>query len=182
MATQQKTEEKKDNGSRTLQQGQQGGEQPSRELERSRREGRDTALGFLSPFSLMRRMFEDFAGSFMGLEMPRVDVEKRDNDILVQADLPGMAPEDLRVTIDENMLILEGERRDERENRRENMYTSERTYGRFRRVIPLPADIDPSKARASFQDGVLEIEVPMLEERRQRGRNIEVQRGKGTRH
>jgi len=173
MATGQKTNEK-DTGSRTLQPSR---EEPAGQLMPQRRGQRDLMFGMPNPFSLMRRMFDDFAGLMMP-ELPRVDLLKRDNDIVAQVDLPGMSPDDVRVTIDDNLLIVEGERRDEREDRQGDVYTAERMYGRFRRVIQLPVEVDPATTQASFDAGVLEVTMRPLTREQQRGRNIEIKRGR----
>jgi HSP20 family protein len=132
------------------------------------------------PFSLMRRLFDDMERLWGGggrepLEqalvpfVPAVDADRRGDRIVVRVDLPGMAADDVSVTITDNALIVEGERRVEARDR--GVY--ERTYGSFRRVIPLPENTEADSAEARFENGVLEISV-RAPERRERGRNVEI--------
>jgi HSP20 family protein len=154
-----------------------------------------------SPFALMRRMMEDmdrlfdeyvpgrFAPPserrevqprgmpFLAMWEPQVDVVQREGKLIVRADLPGLQKDDVRIEITDEGLVLEGERRSEIEEEREGTYRAERSYGSFRRVIPLPEGIDAAGAQAHFENGVLEITFPVSEEQ-SRGKRIEIQEGK----
>jgi HSP20 family protein len=153
-----------------------------------------------SPFSLMRRMMEDFdrmfeefgfgrglggslpaAGERGGLPMdwsPAVEMFERDGQLVIRADLPGLSPDDVRLEItDDGSLVIEGERRSEMEAEEEGgVYRSERTYGRFSRVIALPEGVDADRAQARFDNGVLEISLPLPQQSQRR--RIQIQ-GKG---
>lgn len=148
-----------------------------------------------SPFAFMRRfseemdrLFDDFSfgrgwfapgferaldqpGTFAGgVWAPQVEVMERDNQLVVRTDLPGMTKDDITVDIDDNALIIRGERKSEREENEEGYYRSERSYGSFYRQIPLPSGVNADEARADFRHGVLEITMPApkrTEERRQ---------------
>jgi HSP20 family molecular chaperone IbpA len=111
-----------------------------------------------SPFALLRDMFERF-----DFAMPRVDITHADDQVLIQIDLPGIHPEDLEVVIDEYSLELEGEHR---ELRAGTVVQSERGYGRFVRVIPFHQAVDPSTAEAAFDNGVLEVRVRAVGQRK----------------
>ncbi|HEY4886888.1 MAG TPA: Hsp20/alpha crystallin family protein [Myxococcales bacterium] len=154
----------------------------------------------LSPFSLLRRMLEDMDRMFEGLGTgrgagtaglergpaaslaqvwsPAIDIVERDGRLVVRADLPGMSPDDVRIEVRDDALVLEGERRSEIEVEEEGVYRSERVYGRFSRVIPLPDGADLDKASARFENGVLEIEIPLREDSRRR--RIEIQGGSAS--
>ena len=80
--------------------------------------------------------------------------------MVVKVELPGVKKEDTEVVIRDNYLIIRAEKKEEAEENREHLHIRERIYGKFERVIPLPADVDPDKAKASFKDGVLEIRLP----------------------
>ena len=69
---------------------------------------------------------------------PNIDVRERDNNLIVSADLPGLAKDDVKVEVTDEGLLIEGERKHEHEERHEGYYHSERSYGMFRRVVPLP--------------------------------------------
>ena len=164
---------------------------------------------FNSPFSFMRRfseemdrLFDDFAfgggsmfrpGSGRGLfspsfgggfgEMsrwtPQTEVFQRGNELVVRADLPGLNRDEVNVELEDDQIIIHGERRDERETNEQGFYQTERSYGSFYRAIPLPEGIDGEQAKADFNNGVLEITMPMPE-RQSRGRRIEIGEGRQT--
>lgn len=135
---------------------------------------RDTSVGLPTPFSVMRRLFDDFASLAMP-SVPRIDITKRDGNIFVQADLPGMAPDDITVRVEDDTLVLEGERHVERDIREDDIWTAERSYGHFRRVVHLPPGIDAESAQARFENGVLEIKLRAPDQAK-RGRTIEINR------
>jgi HSP20 family protein len=142
----------------------------------------------LSPFMLMRRMMEDLDRMFeefgstrgaggnlgdrggLGMDWsPAVEMLERDGQLVIRADLPGLSPEDVRIEVSDDGLVIEGERRSEIEVEDEGgVYRSERTYGRFSRLIALPDDVDVSQAQARFDNGVLEIVIPLPEESQRR--------------
>jgi HSP20 family protein len=109
-----------------------------------------------------------------GLWYPQVEVREREGKLVVCTDLPGMRKEDVHVEVRDNALILQGERRQESEQGGESFYRSERSYGHFQRVIPLPEGVDAGQAQASFKDGVLEITVPLPQRDSPQGRRIEI--------
>jgi HSP20 family protein len=78
-------------------------------------------------------------------------------EITVKAEIPGVEADDLDVSLDERMLIIGGERKQEKEEKEENYHRMERSYGHFRRAVQLPADVDPQKIEASYKKGVLKI-------------------------
>ncbi|MDM7915637.1 MAG: Hsp20/alpha crystallin family protein [Candidatus Eisenbacteria bacterium] len=144
-----------------------------------------------SPFDLMRRFTEEMGRWFDGFGpragamrsgraavswAPPVEILERDNHLLVRAELPGMKKEDVKVEVREGDLVIHGERRREHEERREGMVQSEWSYGEFYRRLPLPDDVDASQANGRFHDGILEISLPIVEERR-KGREIPIEAG-----
>jgi len=114
----------------------------------------------VSPGFEMMRHFFGHGSSRTGT--PPVEIFERDDRLVVRADLPGIRREDVKVRVVHDALIIEGERRSERErapDRRGGYYESELTYGRFSRKIVLPGRIDAHRVRARFENGVLEVEV-----------------------
>jgi len=82
--------------------------------------------------------------------------------VVVKAELPGVNKEDIDVTIKENSVHLKAERKEEREEKTENVHRVERFYGKIERIIPLPAEVKPEDAKAEYKDGVLEIRIPKV--------------------
>jgi len=130
----------------------------------------------------MDRMFDELglgwnrAGSMMTTLRwtPQIDVSHRNNELVVRADLPGLNKDDIKVDVTEEAITIQGERRREHEEEREGVYRSERSYGHFYRMIPLPEGAKTDQARASFKDGVLEITMPSPAEHATRGRRLEI--------
>lgn len=104
---------------------------------------------------------------------PQVEVLQRGNNLVLRADLPGLRREDVHLEVDDGMLTISGERRYESESEGEGLYHSERSYGRFSRSIPLPPGTDGDSIEARFSDGVLEVTLPLPQER-SRARRIEI--------
>lgn len=138
-----------------------------------------------NPFGMMRRftsdmerLFEDFGGfrfpslftsetwpfrtEFGEMDwMPQVEVIQNKGQFIVRADLPGMTKDDIKVEFTGDMLTLSGERKEEKEEKREGFYRSERSYGNFYRQLPLPEGAITEKAEATFRNGVLEVTMPV---------------------
>jgi HSP20 family protein len=111
---------------------------------------------------------------FGGLWAPQVEVFERGNTLVVRADLPGLSRENVDVELDEDALIIRGERRNDVEDESDGLYRSERSYGSFYRAIPLPEGIDASACNASFKDGVLEVTLPKPPQQRSKAQRIDV--------
>jgi HSP20 family protein len=137
----------------------------------------------------MNRLFDDaFAGfpgssggalsAFGGEFKPRIDVRESDNSLIIDAELPGVAEDDLDVQISDNMLTIRGEKRSEKkEEKGEEYHYVERTYGSFARSIPLPFDIDPDAVDAVFKDGILKLTLPKPPEAVRTSRKIGIKKG-----
>lgn len=108
---------------------------------------------------------------------PQVEVFQRQNDLVVRADLPGLTRDDVKVDVTEDRIVIQGERKREREEEHEGVYRSERSYGSFYRAIPLPEGTITDQAKASFKDGVLEITMPAPPDEVRRGRRLEITEG-----
>lgn len=127
---------------------------------------------FLEGFGLTRWPFAE-SGERLAIS-PSVDVSETDDEIKVSADLPGMDEKDIEVTLDNDVLVLRGEKKREREEGKRNYHLVERTYGEFCRRIPLPSSIDPEKVKARFAKGVLTVSIPKKPEASSRERKIEI--------
>lgn len=98
-----------------------------------------------------------------GAWAPPVDIFEKDNNLVIRAELPGVDKKDIDVRIENGVLTLHGERKQETTINEENAYRMERVYGTFTRSFSLPTTVDPSKINALFKDGILELMVPKLE-------------------
>ncbi len=95
---------------------------------------------------------------------PSVDIFENDNDIVVKAELPGLNAKDIEVKLENNVLVLKGERRFEKEAKEENYHRIEREYGSFSRVFSLPTAVNSEKVFAEYKDGILKVILPKKEE------------------
>ena len=152
-----------------------------------------------SPFAFMRRfseemdrLFEDFGfgrgllapGLERGLDQletlrtgiwaPQVEVLERNDELIIRADLPGMSKDDIQIDLDDNSLVIRGERQNEHEEDEEGYYRSERSYGSFYRRIPLPAGVNSETANAEFRNGVLEITMPAPKRTSEKRRPLQI--------
>ena len=120
---------------------------------------------------MQARFFEPFFGRFNFLEdetksgvwAPPVDVAEEKDKIFVRVEVPGMKESDLKVSFEDGLLTVSGERQFERKDDR-NYHRIERTYGTFTRTFSLPRTVDANSIAAHYRDGILEIEIPKLEE------------------
>ncbi|MDP1709224.1 MAG: Hsp20/alpha crystallin family protein [Gammaproteobacteria bacterium] len=134
----------------------------------------------LSPFEEMERMFEGmFPRSLMRhgrwnwpswgelaaptIPIPRVDVVDRDDEIVVRAELAGVDKKDVDVSLTDSTVTIKGSTRREEKEEKGNYYRCEISRGSFARTVSLPAEVDDSKAKAVFKDGMLEISMPKKE-------------------
>jgi HSP20 family protein len=95
--------------------------------------------------------------------MPSVDVFEEGDSIVVKAELPGMTTDQVKLSVEDDCLVIEGERKSETEKKEKDYYYSERQYGSFYRRVPLPAPVDDTKAEATMKDGVLTLKAPRRE-------------------
>jgi HSP20 family protein len=112
--------------------------------------------------------------------VPAIETFQREGKLVVQADLPGLQADDVTVEIDDGVLTLSGERREEHEVDESGVRRTERRYGRFTRSIALPEGARTEEVQASFCNGVLEITVPLSQSSQQR-RAVQIQNASGDR-
>ena len=159
----------------------------SKQSEQNRGLSRGGQNSVRSPFSLisrfseeMDRLFNDFGGGFNQMTLndfsPQTEIFERGDELVVHADLPGMSKDDISVDIEDDQIVIRGERRNEREHNDEGVYHTERSYGSFYRAIPLPEGIDAEQAKADFSNGVLEITLPKPPQK-SKGRSLEIGEG-----
>ena len=143
------------------------------------------------PFEDMERLFENFSTrgwlrpfhwdmpvmdeliSAAEQKMPCVDVIDRDDEILVKAELPGVEKKDLDISVTKSSVRIKGKTSHEEKEEKGNYYRCEISRGSYERNVRLPADVDESKSKASFKDGMLEITLPKIEKTKHHSIKIE---------
>ncbi|MBV9454305.1 MAG: Hsp20/alpha crystallin family protein, partial [Rubrobacter sp.] len=108
---------------------------------------------------LARRQSGQQRGQHLTEWAPAVDVLQRDGDLVVRAELPGVRPEDVNITLQDNVLTISGERQEEQEERRGGYYVKERRRGTFSRSMTLPEGVSEDSIRARYEHGVLEVSI-----------------------
>jgi len=129
------------------------------------------------PFQFMRRMMEEMdrlveainpslvSGGTAAARLwsPAIEVARRDGSLVIRAELPGLSKDDVKVELTPDGLLIQGERKEEHAEEQEGVLRSERRYGRFSRTIPLPDGANAEQAKAQFNNGVLEVTIPVPE-------------------
>jgi HSP20 family protein len=115
--------------------------------------------------TMFRRFLEDWETPlwYDGNWTPALDVADREDSLLVRVELPGLKSEDIDISVQGNVLIITGEKKESTEEKEKNYYHSERRFGSFRREVTLPTGVDANKIDATFHDGVLSIVLPKSE-------------------
>ena len=140
-----------------------GGRRPWEPLEQIRRE-----VG-----QVLRTLFGEPPAGGAAAWAPHIDVVEGEKEIVVRADLPGVDPAQIDVTVRDNVLVLRGEKKDEQESREGGRHRAERFVGRFHREIPLPPGADVDHIRATAAHGVLTVVVPKKAEAQPRKINVQ---------
>lgn len=164
----------------------------NRSLTRGGRESRD-----LSPWNVFRddlwdlfdRFSRDFTRDFdMPLSLsqeqfvPKIEVKDTGDSYMVCAEVPGMDEKDINLTLKDNKLIIEGEKKKEwrDEDKSKGYFHSEFSYGKFYRAIPLSDDVDTENVSASYRNGVLDIELKKIPEKASKSKKIEITSGRSN--
>lgn len=145
----------------------------------------------LSPFEEMERRFEDlFRRPFSLMEpswwprlrMPemeevsaKVDIFEEGDNFVVKAEIPGLKKEDIEVNLTGDMITISGEKKKEEKVEKKDYYRVERSYGSFTRSFRLPKEVQTDKAKATFNDGVLEVKVPKTEEAKKKETKVPIE-------
>jgi len=106
------------------------------------------------------RTVRNAAGDTFADFMPAVDIQETDAEFIVKADLPDVKKDEIKVQVQDGVLTIEGERRQEKEETGKRFHKIEREYGKFVRRFALPSEVDGAKVRAEFKDGVLSVFLP----------------------
>lgn len=134
----------------------------------------------------LRREMDDLFTSFFGDVMPSTekffgtgfapefDVSETDEEVIVKADLPGVDPKDVEISLTGNTLTVRGEKKEEKEEQDENVYRMERRYGGFYRAFSLPSDVQEDRVEAAYKNGVLTVKLPKTESGKRKTIRIDV--------
>jgi HSP20 family protein len=137
----------------------------------------DTQLKFKSEFD---KLFDSFFGdSFISSSnlfsiSPRADIEETDGEYLVTAEVPGIEKKDLKIHVEDNRLILKGEKKQSKEVKDSNYICSERSYGGFQRSFELPSSIKTGDISADYKDGIIKVRLPKSEESKRKEIEIKI--------
>jgi HSP20 family protein len=149
-------------------------------------------VSFRTPFTMMRRLSEEMERVFedVGFRgplalitptarsfdwLPALEVFERDNKLFVRAELPGLTKDDVKIEIAEGLLTIHGERKQEKEEKKAGIVRSERCYGTFFRQIALPEGASMDAAKATFKNGMLEIEMPVTAKKAEAVRRLKIE-------
>lgn len=105
---------------------------------------------------------------------PRVDIAETDKEFIINAEIPDVKKEDVKVMVDNGILTIRGERKQEKEEKGKKFHRVERFYGSFSRSFTLPNNVDESKIEASFKDGMLNLTVPKIEETKPKAIDVKI--------
>lgn len=131
----------------------------------------------------MNRLFEDVWGRtrrpdeefVAGSWMPAVDVRETKDALEIQAELPGLEPKDVELSVENGVLTIKGSRNFEKATEGQTYHRVERAYGAFERSFTLPTNVDPERINAAFRHGILHLTLPKREEAKPRSINIKVE-------
>lgn len=117
------------------------------------------------------RLFDSFVrggiqedGSRMSLWTPAVDISEHENEYQVRVELPGVSKDDVKITLESNILTIRGEKKQEKDVKEENIHRMERVYGSFQRSFTLPTVVNGNDINAVYRDGILTVTLPKAEE------------------
>jgi HSP20 family protein len=114
--------------------------------------------------TFFRGGIQDDGTLFPSVWTPAVDIAEHENDYVVKVELPGVSKDDVKITMQENILTIHGEKRQEKETKDSNFHRVERSYGSFQRSFTLPTTVKSEKIEASYNDGILAVTLPKAEE------------------
>ena len=113
------------------------------------------------------RLFDDAVVGREAHWTPAIDVAREDGNLVVRADIPGIAPEEVRIEVDHDLLTMRGEREVHKQGTDRHFVRRERRHGAFARSLALPPGVDASRITAKTHDGMLEVTIPLPEEGKQ---------------
>jgi HSP20 family protein len=125
----------------------------------------------LSPFRSRPSVLEGITGTLL---KPSLDIGSTDKEYTVSIEIPGVSEKDIRIELVRDSLIIRGEKKQRKEEKKKKFYRIERSYGSFQRTLSLPTDANMENIKADFNNGVLNITIPRVEVRENKARQIEI--------
>lgn len=132
--------------------------------------------GWLRPFDEMERFFEEepwFPKVQEGKFAPAMDIYETDKDVVAKASLPGVEPEKVDITVEDDRLVIEGSTKKETEVKKKGYYRKEMRSGEFYRSVDLPVEVQKEKAKAEWEDGILTVTIPKAEPKK-KGKKVTI--------
>ncbi len=126
----------------------------------------------------IQKFFNGFPS--FGLDMdssfsPRIDISENDKNIFIEAEIPGVKKGDINISLQDNILTIKGEKKSVNEDKKDKSYfRSERSYGSFTRSFTLPAEVNPDKVEAKFEDGILNVTLAKIHPHQKNEKMIEI--------
>ncbi len=118
--------------------------------------------------------FPDFYSEYDESFYPKIDISEDEKNIYVDSELPGIKKDDIKITLNDNILTISGEKKSERKEKDLSFYRTERIYGSFSRSFTIPGEINPDTVDAKFEDGILKVVVGKVKEKNVSGRLINI--------
>ncbi|HXF90676.1 MAG TPA: Hsp20/alpha crystallin family protein [Candidatus Nitrosotenuis sp.] len=139
---------------------------------------------FQDPFDLIRReinsvfdnAFRGIGSSFPTMGDIKVDVYEEDKEFIISAEVPGVSEDDLNISVNQGFLSIQGEKRQENKEEKDNFYMMERSYGSFTRTLQLPFDVNPDQVQAEMKNGILTIKIEKPKEIRETTKTIPIKK------
>lgn len=138
----------------------------------------------------MNRIFDNFFNTSLELSpmfnlwdgqpegfTPQLDVIRTEKEYRIEVEMPGIKEEDIEITLEQDRINIQGEKKAEKVEKGASFYRSERVFGAFQRSFPLPQDVDPEKIKAAFKNGILTLTLPRHKELKDSGKHIPILKG-----
>ena len=110
-----------------------------------------------------------------GRFVPDVDIYETENDLVIELDVPGLKKDDIKISVQDGILVISGEKKIERDEKKKNYMIVERCFGKFERAFNLPDYVDAEKIKAKYENGVLVINIPKKEEKKKKVIDVKIE-------
>lgn len=125
----------------------------------------------------IQRFFDEFPGFNITSKdsfSPKIDISENDKQIIIDAEIPGVTKDNLKITLQDNILTIEGEKKKVTEEKEKTFYREERSYGKFKRSFTLPVEVNSENVDAKFENGMLQVKLDKIEAKEKKERVIEL--------